>query len=86
VLRLTDEAMHEVKEFSRKLILTSFNELSGIYFRRNKSGLQKTCIAKNPSDLSFDLRAKAIEFTNRNANQHLPSDIRQRIKVFKLLT
>jgi len=54
-LRLTDEATREVEEFSRKLMLISFSELSGIYFRQNKSVLQKNVHCEKPSDLSFDL-------------------------------
>ncbi len=54
-LRLNDEATHAVEEFSRKLMLVSFSELSGIYFRGNKSGLQKNVHCEKPSDLSFDL-------------------------------
>ncbi|MDQ3041151.1 MAG: DUF4127 family protein [Acidobacteriota bacterium] len=54
-MRLTDEATREVEKFSRKLMLASFNELSGIYFRGNKFGLQKNVACEKPSDLSFDL-------------------------------
>ena len=54
-LRLTDEATAKVEEFSRKLLLTSFAELSDIYFRQSVNGSPVNANCEKPSDLSFDL-------------------------------
>ena len=54
-IRLTDEATERVEEFSRKLMLDAFEELSGIYFGENKNGLQKNVNCEKPSAMTFDL-------------------------------
>jgi len=53
--RLTDEATEKVEEFSRKLMLESFTELSDIYFGKNKKGLPKYLVCEKPSDMTFNL-------------------------------
>ncbi len=54
-LRLSDDATERVEEFCRKLMLADFNELSGIYFSPNKSGVQKNVVCDKPMNMSFDL-------------------------------
>lgn len=54
-LRLTDEATEKVEDFSRKLMKTSFEEFSDVYFRQNNGNLQKNVECAKPSNLSFDL-------------------------------
>jgi len=54
-LRLSDEATEKVEEFSRKLMLDAFAELSDIYFGTNKNGLQKNVKCEKPAAMTFDL-------------------------------
>jgi hypothetical protein len=55
-LRLTDDATEKVEDFSKRLMQTSFEEFSGIYFHPEaKSNLQKTVECEKPANLNFDL-------------------------------
>ncbi len=53
--RLSDEATEKVEAFSRALMLDAFAELSNVYFRPNKTGIQKNVRCEKPTNLSFDL-------------------------------
>jgi hypothetical protein len=54
-LRLSDEATEQVENFSRKLMLDSFNEFSDLYFRAGKNNFQKNVNCAKPAGLTFDL-------------------------------
>jgi hypothetical protein len=53
--RLSDAETEKVEQFSQKLMLESFTELSNIYFGGDKNDLPKNSMCQEASNMTFDL-------------------------------